>query len=65
MIFRDSASSYFIQLADVLAFSMSRIMMREKKEDVIMVKPETADKLKKKIHLTSNFPKTIEKGPQT
>jgi len=62
VIFRDSMSSYFIQFADILAFSMNRIMMTTKKEDVITVKPEIVNKLKKKIHLKSNIPDTMEKG---
>ncbi|MDM8559578.1 DUF3800 domain-containing protein [Candidatus Parabeggiatoa sp. HSG14] len=60
-----SMSSYFIQLADILAFSMNRIMTAGKKGDVITMKPEIADKLKKKIHLKSNIPDAIEKGLQT
>ncbi len=65
VVFRDSASSYFIQLADILAFSMNRILMKRGKEDVITIKPEIANQLKKKIHLKSNIPNIIEKGLQT
>jgi len=49
IVFRDSKTSYFLQLADVLAFSVNRIFFGKEKKDVFEVNPGTANKLKQKL----------------
>lgn len=48
VVFRDSKTSYLIQLADILAFSMYRISSRRSAEDSIMTK-DMKDRLVRKI----------------
>jgi Protein of unknown function (DUF3800) len=45
----DSHSSYFIQLADILAFTVSRLLTGRGNNDVFSIKPEIATKLRAKI----------------
>ena len=40
VVFRDSKTSYFIQLADILAFSANRIISGKGKHDVIEIREE-------------------------
>ncbi len=49
VIFRDSQESYFIQLADILAFTVSRIVCGRGKSDVFAIKPKIADRLRTKL----------------
>lgn len=48
VIFRDSKVSYFIQIADIVAFSINRIVKR-RTHDVFIIEPMIAEKLKSKI----------------
>lgn len=48
VIFRDSKSSHFIQLADVLAFSISRIVTGQKGNDAFTIKRSIIEKLEAK-----------------
>lgn len=49
VIFRDSKASYFIQMADVAAFSIYRIVSGGGKKDIFGINPWLRDKLKSKI----------------
>jgi hypothetical protein len=51
VVFRDSKGSYFVQLADVLAFSMNRIITRRGQHDVFSIKPKIVEGLKSKVQL--------------
>lgn len=50
VIFRNSKSSYFIQMADILAFSVNRMTMGSGKKDRFEIRPEMMGKLEKKIN---------------
>lgn len=49
VVFRDSHSSYFIQLADILAFTVSRLITGRGNNDVFDIEPEIVSRLKAKI----------------
>ncbi len=49
IVFRDSKSSYFIQLADVLAFSINRIVGGQKQNDVFTIQRSIVEKLGAKV----------------
>lgn len=48
-VFLDSHNSYFIQLSDILAFTISRLVCGRGNKDVFVINPEIASKLKTKI----------------
>ncbi len=49
VVFRDSKVSYFIQMADILAFSINRIITGRGKQDDFAINPSVITKLKSKI----------------
>lgn len=49
VIFRDSKASYFIQMADILAFSINRIITGRGKQDDFAINPKVINKLKSRI----------------
>ena len=49
VVFRDSRNSYFVQLADTLAFSMGRIVTGHEYVSEIVISPAVADKLRAKV----------------
>lgn len=49
VVFRDSKASYFIQMADILAFSINRIITGRGKQDDFAINPLVIKKLKSKI----------------
>ena len=55
VVFRNSKSSYFIQLADILAFSINRMTMGKGKKDRFEIRPEIIEKLKEKINEPQNL----------
>ncbi len=48
-VFLDSHSSYFIQLSDILAFTISRLVCGKGNKDIFAIDPEIAARLKTKI----------------
>lgn len=56
VVFRDSHSSYFIQLADILAFTVSRLITGRGNNDVFPIKPEIISRLKAKIKGKVTYP---------
>jgi hypothetical protein len=55
VIFRDSKSSYFIQLSDILAFSINKIAIGKRKNDEFEIEPEIKKKLIEKINEPQNL----------
>ncbi len=49
VVFRDSKASYFIQMADILAFSINRIITGRGKQDDFAINPAVIKKIKSKI----------------
>jgi len=49
IVFRDSKNSYFIQFADILAFSFNRIITGKGKQDVFQLNPSIKNRLKEKL----------------
>ena len=56
-IFRDSQTSHFIQLADILAFSINRLVTGKGNRDVITIKRSIIEKLKSKLNGQIDFKK--------
>ncbi len=49
IIFRDSKTSFFIQLADILAYSLNRLVSRRAGQGILEITPQIETKLRDKI----------------